>query len=78
MFDSLNYFVVGLDTVMNIFLARDLFIEKDTIYTVCVVGYDENDYNAFFSGDYDVIDDDRAIGAIGAMVMDSIVVWVTE
>jgi len=78
MFDSLRYHMVGIDTVMNIFLASDLFIEKDTTYTICVVGYDENNYYASFGRNYDVIDDDRAIGTIGATVLDSIVVWVKE
>ncbi|OQX51093.1 MAG: hypothetical protein B5M53_11365 [Candidatus Cloacimonas sp. 4484_209] len=76
--DSIDYHMVTTDTVMNIFLARDLFSETDTTYTVCIIGYDENNYNASFRGNTDQIEDNRAIGTIGATVLDSIVVWVTE
>jgi hypothetical protein len=79
MFDSLRYNFASVDTVLGLFKARDLFREVDTFYTIGVMGFDENSYYAGKGGyDYDVIDDERAIGLIGTVVYDSIVVWVTE
>jgi len=77
--DSIMFPMATSDTLLGIFYARQLFQETDTLYTVSVMGMDEHCYNASKGwGNFDEIDDERAIGVIGATVMDTIVVYVKE
>jgi hypothetical protein len=77
--DSVWHSLATPDTVLGIFHAVYLFEETDTFYTLAVMAMDEHCYHAAKGWqNYDEIDDDRAIGIIGAAVMDTVVVWVTE
>jgi hypothetical protein len=67
------------DTTMGIFYNRVLFEEKDTMYTVLVEAMDSNAYTYFISwAQYAELNDGSAIGLIGAVVFDTVTVWVTE
>ena len=68
------------DTVMGIFYNEFLFEEVDTMYTVYVEAMDSNAYTYLLSwSQYDDLNDDGSvIGLVGAVVYDSVVVWVTE
>ena len=77
--DSILYPMATPDTVLGIFYALDLFYEVDTLYTITVMGMDEHCYKSAKGWlNYDGIEDERAIGVIGACVLDSVVVWVEE
>ncbi len=77
--DSIWHSLATPDTVLGIFHAVYLFEETDTFYTLAVMGMDEHCYNAAKGWqNYDEIEDERAIGVIGAVVMDTVVVWVEE
>lgn len=77
--DSVWHSLATPDTALGIFYAVYLFEETDTLYTLAVMGMDEHCYNkAKGWQNYDEIEDDRAIGVIGACVMDTVVVWVVE
>lgn len=67
------------DTTMGIFYNRFLFEEKDTMYTVLVESMDSNVYSYLKSwSEYGELGEGRAIGLIGALVFDTIKVWVQE
>ncbi len=67
------------DTTLGIFYNRFLFEEKDTIYTVLVEAMDSNFYSHLKSwGKYGNLGERNAIGLVGAMVFDTITVWVQE
>jgi hypothetical protein len=67
------------DTVIGIFYNRFLFKDKDTIYTVLVEAMDSNMYNFLITwGEYGELKEGKAIGLIGAVVFDTIAVWVQE
>jgi hypothetical protein len=67
------------DTTMGIFYNRFLFEEKDTNYTVLVEAMDSNFFSYLKSSSiYEKLGDNNAIGLIGAMVFDTIRVWVQE
>ena len=71
--------MVSLDTFMNIFSARLLFKETDTMYTLLVQAKDSNSYafsNMWF--EYGELKEGVAVGLIGALVFDTIAVWVQE
>lgn len=77
--DSITYSMATPDTMMGIFYALDLFPDVDTLYTITVMGMDEHCYNSYKGWlSYDEIEDERAIGVIGACVLDSVAVWVIE
>jgi hypothetical protein len=77
--DSVWHSLATPDTTLGIFYAIYLFEETNTLYTLAVIGMDEHCYNqAKGWQNYDEIEDDRAIGIIGASVMDTVVVWVTD
>ncbi len=77
--DSVWHSLATPDTSLGIFYAVYLFEETDTLYTLAVLGMDKHCYNrAKGWQNYDEIDDERAIGIIGACVMDTVVVWVVE
>jgi hypothetical protein len=77
--DSVWHSLATPDTVLGIFYAVYLFEEMDTFYTLAVMAMDEHCYNAAKGWqNYDEIEDERAIGIIGACVMDTVVVWVVE
>jgi hypothetical protein len=77
--DSVWHSLATPDTALGIFHAIYLFEETDTLYTLAVIAMDEHCYNqAKGWQNYDEIEDDRAIGIIGASVMDTVVVWVVE
>jgi hypothetical protein len=77
--DSIWFSLATPDTALGIFYATYLFEQTDTCYTLAVMGMDEHCYNAAKGWqNYDEIEDDRAIGIIGACVMDTVVVWVVE
>lgn len=77
--DSVWHSLATPDTNLGIFYAIYLFEETDTLYTIAVMGMDEHCYNqAKGWQNYDEIEDDRAIGIIGAAVMDTVVVWVID
>jgi len=49
------------------------------MYTVLVEAMDSNAYNFFITwGEYGELKEGTAIGLIGAVVFDTIAVWVTE
>jgi hypothetical protein len=67
------------DTMIGIFYNRFLFKDKDTMYTVLVEAMDSNAYNFFITwGEYGELKEGTAIGLIGAVVFDTIAVWVQE
>lgn len=71
--------MVSLDTFLNIFSARLLFKETDTMYTILVQAKDSNAYaftNMWF--EYGEIEEGEVVGLIGALVFDTIAVWVQE
>ena len=77
--DSVWHSLATPDTMLGIFYAEYLFEQKDTLYTLAVLGMDKYCYNlAKGWQNFDEIEDDRAIGVIGASVMDTVVVWVRE
>jgi hypothetical protein len=77
--DSIRYPMATPDTVLGIFYALDLFPDLNTLYTIAVLGMDEHCYNAGRGWlNYDEIEDERALGVIGACVMDTVVVFVRE
>lgn len=77
-YDSIPYRLASVDTSIGIFRVRDLFREIGTVYNIEVRGFDGNGYYAIMRGDFDTIDDERAIGSISARVFAKISVWVTE
>lgn len=77
--DSVLQNLATPDTMLGVFYAKYLFEEKDTLYTLAVMGMDKYCYRSAKGWqNYDEIEDDRAIGVIGASVMDTVVVWVRE
>lgn len=67
------------DTFINAFDDPKTIRKVNKRYSIVVTGYEENASNSIiFEGDYDTIDDKRAIGTIGSFVRDMITVWVTE
>lgn len=76
--DSFYTSLLTQDTSLNVFSARYLFPNVDTFYTLAVMAMDENCFKSDIYFDYDQLDEDFAIGVIGATVFDTIKVWVTE
>jgi hypothetical protein len=76
--DSFSFPLLSKDTSLGVFSAKYLFPNVDTFYTVAVMAMDENCFKSDVDVDYDQIDEDFAIGVIGATVFDTIKVWVTE
>ncbi len=67
------------DTAMGIFNNRILFEKKDTMYTVLVEAMDSNLYSYLKSGwQYGELNKKGTIGLIGAIVFDTVAVWVRE
>jgi hypothetical protein len=68
------------DTIMGVFYNEFLFEETDTMYTVYVEAMDSNAYTFLMAwSHYDELNDNGSvIGLIGAVVYDSVRVWVTE
>jgi hypothetical protein len=77
--DSVWISLATPDTMLGIFYVPSLFEETDTLYTIAVLALDEYCYNASKGWQIiDEIEDERAIGIIGASVMDSVIVYVRE
>jgi len=76
--DSFYISLLTQDTSLNVFSAKYLFPNVDTFYTVAVMAMDENCFKSDVYFDYDQLDEDFAMGVIGATVLDTIKVWVTE
>jgi len=76
--DSFYTSLLTQDTSLNIFSAKYLFPNVDTFYTLAVMAMDENCFKSDVYFDYDQLDADFAMGVIGAVVLDTIKVWVTE
>ncbi len=71
--------MVSLDTFTSIFSVGLLFKETDTMYTLLVQAKDSNAYafsNMWF--EYGELKEGVAVGLIGALVFDTVAVWVTE
>jgi hypothetical protein len=76
--DSFYTSLLTQDTSLDVFSARYLFTNVDTSYTLTVMAMDENCFKSDVYFDYDQLDEDFAIGVIGAIVLDTIKLWVTE
>jgi len=79
--DTFGFSLSAQDTSLDIFSAKYLFPNVDTFYTVAVMAMDENCFKADKANtnfDYDQIEEDFAIGVIGASVFDTIKVWISE
>ncbi|MEO0294210.1 MAG: hypothetical protein ABIN61_08350 [candidate division WOR-3 bacterium] len=68
--------IVTTDTTINIFSNRILFKEKDTLYTILVEGMDSNSYMGYLGPGYGELKNDKVIGLVGAVVFDTIAVWI--
>jgi hypothetical protein len=76
--DSFYISLLTQDTSLNVFSARYLFPEVDTFYTLAIMAMDESCFKSDVYLDYDQLDEDFAMGVIGAVVLDTIKVWITE
>jgi len=76
--DSFYTSLLTQDTSLSVFSAKYLFPNVDTFYTLAVMAMDENCFKSDVYFDYDQLDEDFAMGVIGAVVLDTIKVWVTE
>ncbi len=76
--DSFYTSLLTQDTSLDVFSAKYLFPKADTFYTVAVMAMDENCFKSDIYFDYDQLDEDFAMGVIGAIVLDTIEIWVTE
>jgi hypothetical protein len=76
--DSFYTSLLTQDTSLDVFSARYLFPNVDTFYTLAIMAMDENCFKSDIYFDYDQLDEDFAMGVIGATVLDTIKVWVTE
>jgi hypothetical protein len=76
--DSFYISLLTQDTSLDVFSAKYLFPNVDTFYTLAVMAMDENCFKCDVYFDYDQLDEDFAMGVVGAVVLDTIKVWVIE